>query len=245
MKALGIRLLAALTIGCTTNVIAADSENILNPTRPYKTEFVVSHHIGKSTVYVSARFLDPNSRELPAGDTLTVNGIPFVGNPHMKPGWLGAFRIGYAYSVDIPLAERYEIVLRHAVAGLESRFEIFPRRFVPNIPTRISRNSDLRIPFNGPPAMPGEKLSPHIKLAEGRESKEYQKRGFRLIGEMTGNEIVLSAAHAKNPIIEAGLTDIPPGPAVLDIGLFNQDFIDNRHELTYVVTQYAPVVIEE
>jgi hypothetical protein len=247
IKRIAIPFMVALAIGGMMNTAtAADtSDDVLDPTKAYKTEFWISHHIGENSVYARASFLAPNSRELPASDTLTVNGIPFVGKPHMKPGWLGSFRTGYEYGVHIPVAERYEIVLRHVATGEESHFEILPRKFAPQIPKKISRHQDLRIPFEGPPLAQGEKVSAYIELADSQVVKQYQPRGFSLIRKVIGNDIIVDAAHSKDPIIKAGLADVHLGLSILSIGIDNTKFINNKHHLSFIISQSLPVVVEE
>jgi hypothetical protein len=246
MKTLAIPLMAALAIGgMMSNATAADTSDVLDPTKIYRTEFVISYRIEDDSVYARASFLAPNSRELPTGDTLTVNGISFVGKPHMKPGWLGSFRTGYEYGVHVPVAEKYEIVLRHVATGEESHFEILPRKFVPQIPKKISRHQDLRIPFEGPPLAQEEKVSAYIELANSQVVKQYQPRGFSLISRAIGNDIIVDAAHSKDPIIKAGLADVPLGASILDIGIHSHRIQNNRHRLIFVTTQYVPVFVEE
>jgi hypothetical protein len=246
MKTLAIPLMAALAIGgMMSNAIAADTSDVLDPTKIYRTEFVISYRIEDNSVYARASFWASNSRELPVGDTLTVNGIPFVGKPHMKPGWLGSFRTGYEYGVDIPVAERYEIVLRHAATGEELHFEILPRKFIPHVPKKISQSRDLHVPFEGPALEAREKVSAHIMVADDQVVKQYQPKGFSLNRKVIGNEIVIDAAHAKDPIIRAGLADIHLGPSTLTIGVDNTKFIDNRHHLSFVTSLRAPVIVEE
>jgi hypothetical protein len=246
MKTLAIPLMAALAIGgMMSNATAADTSDVLDPTKIYRTEFVISYRIEDDSVYARASFLAPNSRELPTGDTLTVNGIPFVGKPHMKPGWLGSFRTGYEYGVDIPVAERYEIVLRHAATGEELRFEILPRKFVPHIPKKISQRQDLHIPFEGPPLGQREAINTHIMIADEQVVKQYEPKGFSLVRKVIGNDIIVDAAHSKNPIIQAGLADVHLGPSILSVGVHNTKFIDNRHHLYYATSLRAPVIVEE
>jgi hypothetical protein len=204
---------------------SAIADSFLPDIGPVDVKFLVTDRLELPTVAVSVTFSAAGLKQLRPDGSLTVNGTLIQAQRLQKQG--------YWYTLEIPRANRYELVYRRSAGSPLVHSVIAPRKFVPALPAVVSKKAGVRIRYDGPAIVNREVAMAMFKFPEA--SKRNEKWGFTVKGKVDGNEIVFAPTE---------LREIRQGQGSLMVGVSCEQQSDKPdHKLVYAVGMLAPVEV--
>ena len=202
------------------NSIAID---YLDETGPVKVSFTISERIPSDKVHASVTFSAKGLQPIHPEGAVSVNGAPLAAKKLQKQG--------YWYPLDIPKAAKYELHVKRSSSATESVYSILPRKFIPQIPLRISLSENVIIRYEGPVVTPESLL-----ITIGPLESEKGGPLWEILPEPTidGNKILIAAKDIAKARI---------GRANFFVGASFQQPSGSANRLTYAVGQAMEVSI--